>query len=237
MTKDNKKTSPLKITTVVIECILMAIVIAISVYTIVDMTNRKAELQPNFIGKKAMLNVLTNSMHGDKEDSFDEGDLVIVRKYELGEELEEGDIVTFIAVDNGRQFLNSHRIIGINRDSNGQVRSYVTKGDNNPVADDDLYTSQIKGVYVKHVKKLGKPITFLQNSKNFLLVIMVPVIVLVVVNVIELVRMIMKMKMAKLKEAYSAHAETEEEMRARIMAEIMAGKNAEAENIDDSTEE
>ena len=69
---------------------------AVFVTLIGALSSRASGGIPNLFGK-APIGVLTNSMHGDKPDSFDEGDLIICDKGDNGDtEFMVGDVVTFM---------------------------------------------------------------------------------------------------------------------------------------------
>ena len=240
MTQENKKKSPIRIVLTVIEAIIVVVLVAFSIYTIVNNRKELDDKNLNFVFGKAWVPVLTDSMKGDNPDSFSSGDLVIDRKYKEGENLEIGTIITYYDLIDGQWRFNTHRIISINYNDDGSVQSYQTKGDHNLGPDTSVVNlSNIKGIYVKHYVGAGKPFIWMQKPNNFLLVILVPLIALVLVNVIDLVRMIMKYNAKKLKEQYAAAApkETEEEMRARILAELMAQQNQNAQPAEPAVEE
>ena len=86
----------------------------------------------------AYVSVESNSMKGDKADNFQKGDLLKIKILDEEEKknLQPGDVITFwdnTIVDN-QLVLNSHRIIKVEKQSDGSVR-YETKGDNNLDAD------------------------------------------------------------------------------------------------------
>lgn len=128
------------------------------------------------IGGKCMFTVLTDSMKGE----FDKGALIIGKKLSVEEKLslKEGDVITFLAdLDgNGTKEYNTHRIVEINFATNGEVESYVTKGDNNEYRDENpvlWQTVQAKWTGQK-VAGLGAVISFMQKPTAFLLIIVLP---------------------------------------------------------------
>lgn len=88
--------------------------------------------------------ILSSSM----EPVIQTGSLVYVDKNDT--EVEQGDIVTF-TIDNGKNVVTvTHRIEEVTPEG------YVTKGDNNDVADLDILTpDRIVGTYKMHIPKLG----------------------------------------------------------------------------------
>lgn len=134
---DKQKNLPLFILKIVGNVIFYMIIIALLLFSIMNIrAGNKVDGYPNIFGK-GFLSVQTNSMKGDNEDSFDTGDLIIVSvfKEKKANDLKVGDVITFYdpTVNNNKGGLNSHRIVYINRDSNdnqsGNITSVVTQGD------------------------------------------------------------------------------------------------------------
>lgn len=87
------------------------------------------------------------------QPTIDYMSLIVVNQNVDKYNLKEGDIVTF-----KMGVVNTHRIIAVNRDENGNVISYNTKGDNPNTNDDpELDPKNIIGTVVTI---FGKPVTF-----------------------------------------------------------------------------
>lgn len=96
--------------------------------------------------------VLTGSM----EPAIYPGDVVIMKNVE-NDEIEVGDVIQF----HTQNFFIIHRVIDI------KDGIYVTKGDNNNVADSEpVYFEQIKGKLVKTIPKIGKPTLFIRSKMS-----------------------------------------------------------------------
>ena len=122
---------------------------------------------PSFFGYRTFA-IQSDSM----KPFFSKGDLVIDKTVDP-DTLEVGDVITFWTVIQGERALNTHRIIQI--DDNGTFRNFITKGDNNSIEDGlTVHESEVVGKYVGHIKGFGSVIDFLQTSKGFLLVIVLP---------------------------------------------------------------
>ena len=155
-----------------------------------------------------LMPVLTDSMAGDKEDSFEAGDLIIVKSAEKADlsSLKVGDIVTYLDYVGGDLQFVTHRIIDIEESemSDGAViRQYTTMGD----AEDPetaitkkLYAGDIKGVYVGKLAGVGNAVFWLQDPTHFFLVIMLPLILLLLYNAYLVVRIIIEAKLKKQRE-------------------------------------
>mgnify|MGYP002563536012 CR=1 FL=1 len=136
------------------------------------------------------LTVASDSM----SPTFRAGDLIIIRKCDP-QTLKEGDIVTFHTIINNEFALNTHRITEIQ--DLGGARSYVTKGDNNELADIHMIADgDIVGKYVCHLAGFGKVMSFLSSSLGFLLVIVLPLLIFFIYQVYHLITVSIDLKKA-----------------------------------------
>lgn len=118
-----------------------------------------------------VFNIVSESM----VPTFEKNDLVVVRKC-APEDLKKGDIITFN--HDGRTI--SHRIIRITND-NGVL--FTTKGDNNEVADvDPVKCDQIYGKFVFKIKKIGNIVSYIQNIRGLVNIVIFVVIVFALVS-------------------------------------------------------
>lgn len=142
---------------------------------------------PSVFGYR-MLRVMSDSM----EPVFGNGDCIIVKKAEQ-EELQTGDIITFVSRDPSlHHSFNTHRIIDIVRDHTTGEVIYYTKGDNNSWEDD--YTTGYEDIVGKYIKKLpyGKAFSaFLEKLSDrnyYFVVVIIPVILCFLSCILQLVR-------------------------------------------------
>ena len=214
---------------------------------------------PNIFGR-GMLAVVSDSMDGDKEDSFQVGDLLIVKVFKEKDfnDLEIGDVVTFFDPEagNGEGGLNSHRIVHILKDSNGNYESIVVQGDKsqkdygyaynpenaqqaqsliNDGAVDFLTADDVLGVMIKVKEGAGN--TLLSVRKNWFFIFVIPVLILLLVEIFIVVKNIMDLKNEKAKEELK---KTNEELKAdleaqkeALRAEILAELKKEAEKTEE----
>lgn len=187
----------------------LAIVIVAIAFSISILLSTGYESSSDF-GESSLrlMPVLTDSMAGDKDDSFKAGDLIIVKSAEKVDlsTLEVGDIITYLDYVGGDLQFVTHRIIDIeeNEMANGTViREYTTRGD----AEDPetaipktLYAGDIKGVYVGKLAGVGSAVFWLQDPTHFFLVIMLPLILLLLYNAYLVVRIIIEAKLKKQRE-------------------------------------
>ena len=216
---------------------------------------------PNIFGR-GMLAVVSDSMDGDQEDSFQAGDLLIVKVFKEKDfkDLEIGDVVTFFDPEagNGEGGLNSHRIVYLVKDNSGKVVSVVVQGDKSvkehnyfygkegvsPVKNQELISSgeadilsadDILGVMIKVNDGAGN--TLLSVRKNWFFIFVIPVLILLLVEIFIVVKNIMDLKNEKQKEELK---KTNEELKAdleaqkeALRAEILAELKKEAEKTEE----
>lgn len=134
-----------------------------------------------------MFNIVSESM----EPTLEVNDVVVVQKCEPLQ-LQIGDIITFDKEDR----TISHRIIDIKKE-NGIIK-YKTKGDNNEIPDSDLVEAgQIYGKVQFSIKKIGKAVSYIQNARGFINIVIFAVIVYILVSLREKQKNSRKMKRKK----------------------------------------
>lgn len=136
----------------------------------------------------APLAVETDSMKGEREDSFAGGALILVDMLAEDEkqQLEVGQIVTFRQKDDeGNYYFVTHRIAELGTEG-GTVRYVVTRGDGNNVDDGATAIGDVLGVCVASVGGLGAAVMFLQTPVGMLLCIGVPVVAYIVYDVVRI---------------------------------------------------
>ena len=197
---------------------------------------------PSVFGK-SLITISTDSM----EPTYKAGDLVFMEKLDNSEKenLEVGDIITFhapIDIDGDGMVgdINTHRIDAIDG------VSYVTKGDNNLIADnegDDKYTvhpSDVIGICTEKGKigGLGNVISFLRTSLGFFLCIVLPLILFFLYELYNFVSIIVTERAKRAAAAASAPAIDEEEIKRRAVEEYLAKEAArkKAESAGDGAE-
>ena len=119
-----------------------------------------------------MFNIVSESM----EPTLYKDDVVFVKKCDISE-LKKGDIITF-EQDNR---VISHRIINITKEKS--VVKFETKGDNNEIVDPDKVTEeQVYGKVLYKVGKIGQAVSYIQNARGFINVVIFAIIVYILVS-------------------------------------------------------
>ena len=149
-----------KIMNVIFNLLFYSIIIALLVgSTLFAFSNNP---QKSYFGYR-IYNVLTNSMVGDAEDCFKAGDIIIVKLMEP-EEVEVGDIITFVPGRDERSYL-THRVVEVNHELNGMPGIYfVTRGDANNSDDPPISGSMLVGKKVFTISGMGAVIKFIRAN-------------------------------------------------------------------------
>jgi signal peptidase len=227
--------------------ILVVCVLIISVLILtITLTGKGEGKVPSLLGK-APIAVLTNSMHGDKPDDFDQGDLLICEVVDKDAEnnFKVGDIVTFQNDVNGDDNLDyvTHRIYKVNKDG-----TYLTKGDNNTSYDQDpkgstvfpnLEKSGILALYKgTKISGFGSVMSYLQSPTGFFLCVLLPMILFFLYQAVRVVMNIIAYNKEKAlisaKEAI-ANADLTEEQKQKAIEEYLAAQSADSGEAEKET--
>ncbi len=170
----------------------LSIVVIIAAVGILASVLLSGGTQPSIMGY-SMFRVLTNSM----EPAIATNSVIITKKT-APSELAAGDVISFRSSDpllDGAA--NTHRIIAV--DTSGAEPVFMTKGDNNAVADEyPVYAEAVIGkvVFVSHI--LGTALALLSNPIFFVIVIILPLAVIFILNIRDLLRAAKKLSDAEL---------------------------------------
>lgn len=154
---------------------------------------------PNIFGY-GYLNVLSDSMDGDKEDSFKIGDLIFVKlvNREEAKNLEEGSIITYRTVIKGEDMTISHRIVEV-VDCETYIL-YKTQGDH-PAAEmaalDAIRDDQVIAVYQGKWAGAGSVFAWFSSGFGFFLIVCVPCILFLIFEIINFVKVYIEYKNEK----------------------------------------
>ena len=202
-TKEKKNTT--KKIFKIIGDVLFGIVILFVLF--IAITNLKAKASggiPNIFGT-GYVNVLSDSMNGDKEDSFKKNDLLFVKilSSEEKKNLKVGDIITYNGNLSGtnQTGLISHRIISVS--IVGSETLYVTQGDN-PLAQTGtaegkatVYSSEVLAVYTGKWANAGGVFAWFGSSVGFFVVVVCPCIVFLIYEIISFTKTMLVYKQEK----------------------------------------
>lgn len=213
--------------TILISIALWAVILLAALFAFTTLATRDGTNVSSLAGYTPMI-VQSDSM----APTFYAGDLIFIKKCDTSS-LKEGDIITFHTIIENEYALNTHRIESI-VEENG-IRSYVTKGDNNDIADMHVISDgDIVGKYLGKVSRLGKVMEFLSSSVGFLVVIVLPLLLFFIYQIYNLIMVGINLKKAMAVEEATKKAAAEDEAAEKVkeaeaaLAEAMRLK-AEAE--------
>lgn len=153
-------------------CIILLPILAVNVTMIVKSYINPDEV-PTFGGYSPMI-VLSPSM----EDTIMTGDLIIIQETDA-ETVKEGEIISFFDPDMDGTKVNTHRVMEIKIDAEGN-KTFITKGDNNNAMDPSPVPAEsVIGRYMFRVPGAGNVAMFMQSTPGLIVCIAVPIILLV----------------------------------------------------------
>ena len=252
MENQNNKSKTKKIIDIVVNVILWLFVIFSIFVTVVAVSVDKDGENVPIVGGKCYLTVLSTSMEGkkpdgiaaDKPSGFNKGDL-IVAKY-IGKDLDAktnlgiGDVISFRfdvnndgKIDKGE--LNTHRIVDLVKDGEGNVTGYITKGDNNLTNDaNPVYFGDIVAVYSgRRLAGIGNVLTFLSSKLGFGLCIILPLFLFFAYELFVFIKTLLTVKNEGKK---VITAEDEELIKQRAIEEYLRRQQESASAVQDSVQ-
>ena len=203
---------------ILISAVLWAVILVAALFAFTTLATRDTNQVASLAGYTP-LTVASDSM----APTFRQGDLIVIRKCDPAK-LKEGDIITFHTIINNEYALNTHRISEIQ--DMGGVRSYVTKGDNNLIADVHMIADgDIVGKFVTKLPGVGKVMSFLSSSIGFLVVIVLPLLLFFIYQVYHLITVSIDLKKAIAVETAQAQAQ------AQVQAQTQAQSSSDADAL------
>jgi signal peptidase len=175
----------------------------------ISITNIRAKTSnniPNIFGQ-GYLNVLSDSMEGENDDSFKIGDLLFVKLVNQDEakKLQVGQIITYKSTkyqnNDGDFYTISHRIIEVN-EIDGYTY-YTTKGDNplSKFAEDGgkevVRDQQVLAVYQGKWAGAGSAFAWFGTGTGFFIIVVVPCILFLIFTIISFVKTYIEYKNGK----------------------------------------
>ena len=155
--------------------------------------------------------------------TFSKNDMIICKEIDDVFALQEGDVITFWTVIEGSRVKNTHRIVRV--DEEGSVRSFITRGDNNPIDDEvPVYAGDLIGKWTgTKIGGLGKAMSFLRTKTGFFICILIPMALFFLLELYKFIATLIEAKRGDMPEI------DEEEIKRRAIEEYLASqKQAEA---------
>jgi signal peptidase len=165
---------------------LLIVLIFIAALFLAILTRESPRGAPAALGQRAFV-VLSGSM----TPTFDVGDLILDRTISRrqAQHLHRGQVISFEFTSHagGSEIVITHRIYRVRREINAKTQHYTTlyetKGDDNPVPDDNrILPVQVIGVYETRIPDAGYVLEALHQPVVFVLVISVPFALLIILE-------------------------------------------------------
>ncbi len=235
-TTTNKPKKPAsKVISTVINIVLIVAIVIAAVCTWISFVTQSGHGAPSIFGIR-LLSIQTESM----SPTIKSGDLIIDTAVKDPSKLKKKDVITYWTIIDGERVLNTHRIVNIY--DGGDYLIFETQGDNNSSVDPlTVHESEVIGKYQFRIPGLGKVFDYLQSSKGFLLIVVIPVFIFFIFHLVQFFRVLFEYQNVKnrikyeqergrtedLIEAQRADQDRKEAERAALEAELREKLRAE----------
>jgi len=164
--------------------------------------------------------------------TFAQGDLIICKEIDDLTTLKENDVITFWTIIDGKKVKNTHRIITINEFESG-TRSFVTRGDNNPINDEiPAYAGDLIGQWTEvRISGLGTVMNFLRTKTGFFVCSLIPMAIFFLFELYKFIVVLIEIKRPEVS------ALDEEEIKRRAIEEYLAEQKKNASENSGSSED
>ena len=177
--------------------------------------------------------VKTDSMslsdkNADLDVHFDAGDIVIVKNVQYPQNLQAGEVISFMST-NQDSFGETitHMIREVKTTADGKLIGYVTYGTNTGVDDEAVVEPEyILGVYAGKLTGVGNFFAFVKSTPGYIVCILVPFLLLILYNGVNVIRLFRRYKREQMEvmQAERDQIDAERAETQRMMAELMALK-------------
>jgi signal peptidase I len=187
------------------------IIITLVLFSIANIQVKRNDDIPHLFGT-GFYAVLSDSMEGNNPDSFNKGDLIIVKMVtdEMLASLQVGDVVTYF--DYNIRALNTHRIIEMGEFDG--IPYVITQGDNplTPTGsatgpDNPILLTDVKAIHHSTIPNLGNTLVRLQSPTGFALFVILPVFLILIYQGVVLGRNYLALSKSKLEEKMAIEKE------------------------------
>lgn len=201
--KIEQKKKLIKVLKIVLNVFFYSVIAILVLFSIANMQLKNKDDIANIFGK-GFLTVLTDSMTGDKEDSFTTNDVIFVELLtdKSREDLKVGDIITYFSMKipnlNIQGFI-THRIVEVFEI--GDDKFIVTQGDKDgSYPDEPINIKEAVAVYQGKWEGIGNTLKRLQTPTGFATFVILPVALIFIIEAVILVRNIVIINNEKLRE-------------------------------------
>ena len=198
----------------VVDVLAWIILILAFLITILVFSSSKNNGIPSLFGVMQMT-VESDSM----SPTFKKGDLIFVKEVDLYD-LKKDDVITFYTVIEGARVKNTHRITDIVEEGNS--KSFITKGDNNPVKDEiEVKPADIIGRWTGvRIAGGGNVLDFLRSKTGFFICIVIPMALFFLFELYKFIVVLIQAKKPTISQ------EEEDEIKRKAIEEYLAKEKA-----------
>jgi signal peptidase I len=227
-----------KATKIALNILFYSMIVMMILFSIANMKIKTTGDVANIFGI-GFMGVLTDSMDGDKIDSFTIDDLLFVKLVDDQNRntFQKDDIITYYSFNvpglNNRPGLITHRIVEVIYEGNNTF--YVTKGDHPDatIDPDPINSLDVIAVYQSKWTNIGKQLKYLQTPNGFAMFIIIPVAVLFIFEGVLLARNFIQISNEKTTQRLEAEKEVaiqsleaeKEKIRQQILEEMKKEQN------------
>ena len=206
-----------KVLSIIFDVLAWVLLIFAVLITVLVFGSAKNNGVPTLLGYMP-LSVQSDSM----SPTFKQGDLILVKKVDDLYSLKEGDVISYYTIIQGQRVINTHRISEVKETDD--TKTFITKGDNNVVDDEDPVTpSDILGKWTnKKIPGLGKFFGFITTKTGFFVCVLIPIAIFFIFELYKFIAVLIETRQIKLSE------EDEEEIKRKAVEEYLKGKEEEA---------
>ena len=217
-----------KVLKIVVDVLAWIVLIVAFIITLLVFTSERNNGIPNLFG------IMPTSVESaSMAPTFNKGDLIFIKEVDLYD-IKVDDVITYYTIIQGQRVRNTHRVTQVNEFD--KTRSFITKGDNNPVQDvEPAYASDIVGRW-NNVKLagMGNVLDFLRSRTGFFICIVIPMALFFLFELYKFIVALVESKKTKISK------EDEEEIKRKAIEEYLAkekGAEASSEEIKEEVKE
>ena len=172
---------------IILNIFIWVFIVVAAAITIISL-NTKDKGVSNFFGY-IPLSIQSASM----EPAINTGDLIISEKTDINT-LKVGDVISFFSMEKDKVVIITHRIKEVKSD-NGII-SFVTKGDNNELADDkEVAPGDVVAKFgTVKISKGGYLLDFFKSKIGFFVCIILPLFIIFVFQLVNFVLIMVRIK-------------------------------------------
>lgn len=209
--------------------------ILIMVFTLVSVRTFDQN-ERNLFGFKMFI-VQSDSMSAT---DFNAGDVVLVKEVENVDELNEGDIISFVSQNSHNSGETvTHKIRSKTTDANGNP-GFITYGTTTNVDDEMVVTyPNVLGKYVGKIPYVGTFFAFLKTTPGYIICIFVPFTLLILYNGVSVIMLFRRYRKEQLEELKAEKLKIAEERQRseEMMKELLELKKQLADQVNNKPKE